>query len=197
MKKNLDNKSLLKYSRQIVLKNVGVIGQKKIIKSKVATVVSNNPRAVGIERASKKGIDVKIINQNKYSNICDFENSLSKYLLKKRVDLICLAGFMKVLSKDFVKKWNNKIINIHPALLPKYGGKGMFGMHVHNAVVENKETETGITIHYVNKEYDKGNIIFQAICPVSPDDSPEDVAKKVHELEYEHFPKVIEKLLLY
>jgi phosphoribosylglycinamide formyltransferase-1 len=90
----------------------------------------------------------------------------------------------------------NRIINIHPALLPKYGGKGMFGNNVHNAVVENNESETGITIHYVNKEYDKGNIIFQAKCNVSPTDSPDDVAKKVHTLEYEHFPKVIQDTIL-
>ena len=107
--------------------------KKKLIKSKVATVVSNNPMALGIKTASKKGIDVKIINQNKYSNIFDFENSLSKYLLKKRVDLICLAGFMKVLSKDFVKKWNNKIINIHPSLLPAFKG-----LNTHERAIQKK-----------------------------------------------------------
>lgn len=110
-------------------------------------------------------------------------------------DLIVLAGFLWKFPESILNAFPNKVINVHPALLPKFGGKGMYGIHVHNAVVENKEPETGITIHYVNEHYDEGAIIFQAKCDVTPSDSAEDVAAKIHELEMEHFPKVVEKLL--
>jgi phosphoribosylglycinamide formyltransferase-1 len=111
------------------------------------------------------------------------------------LDLIVLAGFLWKFPEKILNEFPNKVINIHPALLPKYGGKGMYGMHVHEAVVKNKETETGITIHYVNEHYDEGAIIFQAKCKVNPKDSPEDVANKINRLEMEHFPKVVESLL--
>ena len=110
-------------------------------------------------------------------------------------DLIVLAGFLWKLSDAMVEAYPERIVNIHPALLPKYGGKGMYGMHVHQAVVENKEAETGITIHFVNEAYDEGAIIFQARTAVTPELTPEDVAANVHELEYAHFPRVIEELL--
>lgn len=110
-------------------------------------------------------------------------------------DFIVLAGFLWKIPMDFVSAFPQKIVNIHPALLPKYGGKGMYGMHVHRAVKENKETETGITIHFVNKNYDEGAIIFQATASVDSNDSPEDIAKKVHQLEYMYFPKVIREVI--
>jgi phosphoribosylglycinamide formyltransferase-1 len=103
---------------------------------------------------------------------------------------------MWLIPERFVKSYPGKMVNIHPALLPKYGGKGMYGSYVHEAVVKNKEKETGITIHWVNEAYDEGNIIFQAKCDVSPSDNADDVAQKVHQLEYEHYPKVIEKAIL-
>lgn len=106
-----------------------------------------------------------------------------------------MAGFLWKFPEFILNKFENKVINIHPALLPKYGGKGMYGNFVHQAVVANKETETGITIHYVNENYDEGAIIFQAKCDVEASDSVEDVAKKIHKLEMEHFPRVVEKLL--
>jgi len=106
-----------------------------------------------------------------------------------------LAGFLWKFPEHILNEFPNKVINVHPALLPKYGGKGMYGMHVHKAIVANKETETGITIHYVNEHYDEGAIIFQAKCEVNTLDSAEDVASKIHELEMEHFPKVVEKIL--
>ena len=106
-----------------------------------------------------------------------------------------LAGFLWLMPAEIVRAFPDKIINIHPALLPKFGGKGMYGMHVHNAVVQNKESESGITIHYVNEHYDEGKYILQASCVLSEKDTAEDVAHKVHLLEYEHFPKVVEKLL--
>lgn len=110
-------------------------------------------------------------------------------------DLIVLSGFLWLIPVDIVRSFPDMIINIHPALLPKYGGKGMYGLNVHRAVIENGEKESGITIHYVNERYDEGNIIFQAKCPVKKDDTPESLAERVHKLEYEHFPRIVERLL--
>lgn len=110
-------------------------------------------------------------------------------LLDAKPDLIILAGFLWRFPEEILRNYPNKVINIHPALLPKYGGKGMYGMHVHESVVENNETETGITIHYVNEHYDEGAIIFQASTPINTSDTPLTVANKVHQLEYEFFQK--------
>jgi len=109
---------------------------------------------------------------------------------------VILAGFLWLVPADILEAFPNRIINIHPALLPNYGGKGMYGHHVHEAVVANKERETGITIHIVDNHYDKGTILFQAKCTVSPEDTPDTVAEKIHLLEQEHFPVVIEKTVL-
>ena len=106
-----------------------------------------------------------------------------------------MAGFLLKIPENLIAAFPNKIINIHPALLPKYGGKGMYGDAVHKAVVANREKESGITIHYVNEHYDEGAIIFQAKCKISETDSYEDVANKIHQLEYEHFPRAIEGVL--
>ena len=116
-------------------------------------------------------------------------------LQEYRIDFIVLAGFLVRVPDLLLHAYPNKIINIHPAHLPKFGGKGMYGDRVHEAVVAAGEKESGITIHYINERYDEGNIVFQAACPVLPTDSPEDVAKKVHALEYEHFPRIIERVL--
>jgi formyltetrahydrofolate-dependent phosphoribosylglycinamide formyltransferase (EC 2.1.2.2) len=116
-------------------------------------------------------------------------------LQEYRIDFIVLAGFLLRVPDLLLHAYPNKIINIHPALLPKYGGKGMYGERVHQAVVAAGEKESGITIHYINERYDEGSVIFQAVCPVLPEDSPDDVARKVHALEYEHFPVVIERVL--
>ena len=110
-------------------------------------------------------------------------------------DLIVLAGFLLKIPKTLIQSFPNKIINVHPALLPKYGGKGMYGMHVHRAVKKNGDLKSGITIHYVKENYDEGAIIHQATTPLTSDHSAEDIAQKVHQLEYAHFPKIIEKLL--
>ena len=116
-------------------------------------------------------------------------------LLKEyQVDFIVLAGFLLKIPPTIISAFPDKIINIHPALLPKFGGKGMFGHHVHRAVIEAGETQSGITIHYVNEHYDEGNIIFQAVCEVLPEDTPDTLANKVHALEYEYFPLIIEKI---
>ena len=116
-------------------------------------------------------------------------------LKQYRIDFIVLAGFLLKIPKDLIEAYPDRIVNIHPALLPDYGGKGMYGMRVHEAVVEAGEQETGITIHYVNENYDQGEIIFQATVEVYEDDSPEDVAEKVHELEYKYYPQVVEDLI--
>ncbi|OQB31913.1 MAG: Phosphoribosylglycinamide formyltransferase [Bacteroidetes bacterium ADurb.Bin174] len=116
-------------------------------------------------------------------------------LLKEyQVDFIVLAGFLLKIPPTIISAFPDKIINIHPALLPKFGGKGMYGHHVHHAVIEAGETQSGITIHYVNEHYDEGNIIFQAVCEVLPEDTPDTLANKVHALEYEYFPLIIEKI---
>lgn len=150
---------------------------------------SNNPKAYALERAAKFRIETYVFGREEFKN----SNFVVDKLKEREVDLIVLAGFLWLIPLSLVQ--NFKIVNIHPALLPKYGGKGMFGMNVHKAVVENKESESGISIHFVNEKYDEGELIFQAKCPVSPTDSPSDVANKVHELEYKYFPQIIEKIL--
>lgn len=157
----------------------------------VVQVLSNKKDAKVLERA-------KLLEVNNSSfNRTDFYTS-DKVLnnLKLNADYVILAGFLWKIPSNIIEAFPNKIINIHPALLPKYGGKGMYGMHVHNAVVQNKEKESGITIHYVNENYDEGAIIFQKRFEILVCDYAEDVAAKIHTLEQENFPKVIEKVIL-
>jgi len=156
----------------------------------ITYIVTNNSKAAVIKRAERLGVKHRIFNREEFykdSSFIDF--------LKKEADLIVLAGFLWKIPESLIKAFPDKIINIHPALLPKYGGKGMYGMHVHKAVVANKESETGITIHYVNENYDEGAIIFQATTPVLESDTPDDVVAKIHDLEFKHFPVIIEKVL--
>ena len=156
----------------------------------VEAVFTNKADAQVVQRAEKYQVPSQVFTKN------DLETG--KVLQKINAiqpDLIVLAGFLLKFPESIVAEYPDKIINIHPALLPKYGGKGMYGMHVHRAVVENKESKTGITIHYVNENYDEGNIIFQKEVTVLISDTPEVVAAKIHELEQDHFPVVIEKLL--
>ena len=157
----------------------------------VIQILTNNPHAKVLDRAKKLNVSALSFNRIALSKTNDVLNILRA----SKPDLIILAGFLWKFPEFILDEFPNKVINVHPALLPKFGGKGMYGMHVHQAVVENKETETGITIHYVNEHYDEGAIIFQAKCNVLPTDSASDVAGKIHELEMEHFPKVVEKLL--
>jgi phosphoribosylglycinamide formyltransferase-1 len=157
----------------------------------VIQVLTNNPHAKVLDRCKKLNVSALSFNRIAFSKSEDVLNILKT----SRPDLIVLAGFLWKFPELILKEFPNKVINIHPALLPKYGGKGMFGMHIHDAVVANKEPETGITIHYVDENYDEGAIIFQTKCKVSPTDSAEDVAGKIHLLEMEHFPKVVDKLL--
>lgn len=157
----------------------------------ISLILTNNANAFVIERA--KNLDVKsyVFSKTDFLN----SDSILTVLAENKIDLVVLAGFLLKIPENLIKSYPNKIVNIHPALLPKYGGKGMYGDNVHKAVVEAKEVESGITIHFVNENYDEGKIIFQAKCPVLDSDTYEDVAAKVHKLEYEHFPKVIDFLL--
>lgn len=157
----------------------------------VIQVLTNNPHAQVLDRAKRLNVSALSFNKAAFTQHDDVLNLLKT----ANPDLIILAGFLWKFPEHILKAFPNKVINIHPALLPKYGGKGMYGAFVHQAVVANKETKTGITIHHVNEHYDEGAIIFQASCEVSPDDTATDVAAKIHELEMIHFPQVVEKLL--
>lgn len=157
---------------------------------RVTLVCTNNKKAGVIDRMKKLGIPVLIFDQN------DLENgTVLSRLRAAKVDFIALAGFLKKIPSDLLQSYEHRIVNIHPALLPDYGGEGMYGMHVHEAVVENEEEQTGITIHYLTEEYDEGEIIFQATVDIDPEDTPEEVAYKVQQLEHAHYPGVIESLL--
>lgn len=158
-------------------------------KAEVVLVLSNNPNALVLERATKLVVQNLVFNKQQLNDSKWAKENL------KNIDLIVLAGFLWKFPERLLEKYKNKVVNVHPALLPKYGGKGMYGMHVHDAVVENKETESGITIHYVNEHYDEGAIIFQAKCTINSKDTSSDVAAKIHQLEMRHFPEVIQQIL--
>lgn len=153
-------------------------------------IVCNKPGAGVLQIAEKYSIPVEMIDRESFKSE-EFINKINTY----NPDLLILAGFLWKVPSNLVEKYPNKIINIHPALLPKYGGKGMYGMHVHNAVIEHKEKESGITIHYVNEHYDEGNTIVQAHCSINETDTPESLAHKIHKLEHFYFPRTIEFLL--
>ena len=157
----------------------------------VKLILCNNPEAAVIERATRLNIPLQLFDRQQFKS--DF---ILTILQENEIDWIILAGFLWLIPKNLIVAFPNKIINIHPALLPKFGGKGMYGHFVHEAVVAAGEMESGITIHYVNEHYDEGQYIFQASFPILPTDTPEDVAKKGQVLEYEYFAKVIEGKLL-
>ncbi len=159
---------------------------------RIKLVITNKDDAGVVARAEKYRKNVQIIGKEALNNYSD---KIIEFLRTEKIDLIILAGFLLKIPEAFVKAFPDRIVNIHPALLPKYGGKGMYGMNVHKAVIENKDTESGITIHFVNEEYDKGRIILQEKCKVDSNDTAETLAQKVRELEHQHFPKAIEKLL--
>ena len=157
----------------------------------VRRIYSNKQDAYVLVRAQNLGIESRVFNRQEFYET----DSILNDLVNENPDLIVLAGFLWKIPDPIVQQFNGKIINIHPALLPRYGGKGMYGSRVHQAVIESGDEKSGITIHYVNEKYDEGRIIFQATCDVSSDDTPETLAAKVHQLEYAHFPEQIEKLL--
>lgn len=156
----------------------------------VVAVFTNNPVAKVIERAKNCHLPTEIFSKAELN-----EGLVLQKINAIQPNLIVLAGFLLKIPASIIESYPNKIVNIHPALLPKYGGKGMYGMNVHRAVIENREKQTGITIHFVNENYDEGNIIFQKTVALTATDSPESVAEKIHKLEQDNFPIVIEKLL--
>ena len=157
----------------------------------VAAILSNNPNAKALEKAKHLNVPTLVFDRKQLS-----ESFVLEKINEIQPDLIVLAGFLWKFPDAIVHQYPNKIINIHPALLPKYGGKGMYGMKVHQAILENKEKETGISIHYVNEHYDEGGIIFQINVAIENCATPEEIAEKVHTLEQKYFPQVIEKLLI-
>ena len=159
-------------------------------KISIELVFSNNPGAYVLERAKNLSVEAILFNRHEFYET----DKILKILLERKIDLIVLAGFLWLIPKYLLDAFENRIINIHPALLPKYGGKGMYGMRVHEAVIVAGEKESGITIHYVNEKYDDGQIIFQAKCPVEDSDTPESLAEKVHQLEHRYFSGVVERL---
>ncbi len=164
---------------------------KSIPEINVSAVFCNNKDAKVIAKSKKEGIEVFVFNKKELAEKDTVLDKLRYY----STDFIVLAGFLLKIPDKIINTYPNRILNIHPALLPKYGGKGMYGMHVHRAVVENCEPESGISIHYVNEHYDEGAIIFQAKCQVLKTDTAEDVAAKIHDLEMQHFPEVIHGVL--
>jgi phosphoribosylglycinamide formyltransferase-1 len=155
----------------------------------VDSLWSNNENAYALIRAEKLGIETFTFEREEFYR----SNEILDRLYDRRIDLIVLAGFLWLIPQNLTALFT--IINIHPALLPKYGGKGMFGVNVHKAVLASKDKESGISIHRVNLNYDEGDIIFQAKCPILKGDTPETLANRVHELEHEHYPRVIEEVL--
>jgi phosphoribosylglycinamide formyltransferase-1 len=160
--------------------------------AKVTLVLSNRREAFVLKRAAANNVRSVFFDQKEFY----ISEKVLRYLTIYNIDFIVLAGFLWYVPENIINQYEGRIINIHPALLPAYGGKGMYGEKVHRAVIENHEKESGITIHYVNKFYDEGNIIFQAKCKVKPSDTPDILASRVHELEYKYFPEIIEKLIL-
>lgn len=158
--------------------------------TRISLVVCNNPNANVLKRAENQGIPALLISRDVFKG-----EEFLKRLLKEKIDLIVCAGFLWKIPDNILHAFPNRVVNIHPALLPKFGGKGMYGQNVHKAVIDAGETETGITVHYLNEHYDEGEIILQKKCEVQKDDTPETLARKVHALEYEWYPKTIQDIL--
>lgn len=156
----------------------------------VVGVFSNNLHAKVLDRAKSQAVPTFTFTKSELN-----EGKVLEELQKIQPDLIVLAGFLLKFPEHILDQFPNKVINVHPALLPNYGGKGMYGRHVHQAVLENKEKETGITIHYVNEHYDEGEFIFQQAVSIETCTTADEIAEKIHALEMEHFPKVIAELL--
>jgi phosphoribosylglycinamide formyltransferase-1 len=159
--------------------------------ARVRLLVSNKPDAPVLIMARERGIPVQVIDRAYFYE----SEQLLSVLAEHDIGFIALAGFLWLIPPYLVRAYWRRMVNIHPALLPAYGGKGMYGMRVHEAVKAAGERQTGITIHYVNERYDEGDIIFQVRCPIAPDDTPADIARRVQALEHEHFPRVLERLI--
>ncbi len=157
----------------------------------MAIVLSNKHEAKVLERAKRFGVRTLVFDRDTFYST----SQITDLLRDLKIELIVLAGFLWLVPPDLIRSFSGRIINIHPALLPKYGGKGMYGRHVHEAVLASGDKESGISIHYVNEIYDEGRIILQKKCEVKPGDTPESLAERVHQLEYRHYAPLIEKLL--
>ena len=157
----------------------------------VALVVSNKTDALAVEKAQNKGVKTIVFNNESFKK----NGIVLNYLKSESIDFIVLAGFLMKVPSDIIHAYPNKIVNLHPSLLPKYGGKGMYGNHVHRAVIEAQESESGISIHFVNEEYDEGAIIFQAKVSIEKKDSVEVLAQKIRQLEHRFFPKIVEQVI--
>lgn len=160
-------------------------------KAMTEVVMCNNPKAVVIERARVLHTPAMVFTKQEFYD----SQKIEKLLERLKIDLIVLAGFLWLVPESLIKKFPGRIINIHPALLPEFGGKGFYGSKVHEAVLRSGAKKSGITIHYVNEKFDAGEIIFQATCDIDPNETPESLAAKVHALEHQHYPRVIEELL--
>jgi len=156
---------------------------------KITCLLSNNPGAYALVRAASLGVETMVFTRDDLRS----SRKVIDFLLERKTDLVVLAGFLWLIPKSLIDLF--PIVNIHPALLPDYGGKNMYGNFVHEAVIRNRDKVSGITIHYVNEHYDEGAVIFQAQCEVFPDDTPESLAARIHQLEYQHYPRVIEQVL--
>ena len=161
----------------------------------VELVISNKKEAYGLEIAQSYGIQTESLNRKNFQTDHEFDSKISTILKENNIEIICTAGYMKILTKDFVESWHNQIINIHPSLLPKFGGKGMYGYHVHKAVIKAHETESGITIHFVNEKYDDGAIIFQNKVTIKKSETAESLEKKIKNLELRYYPEIIDRVV--
>jgi phosphoribosylglycinamide formyltransferase-1 len=156
--------------------------------ARVTVLFANRPDIYALERARRLGLESVVFNKEEFQS-----GEVLNELKKRGIDYIVLAGFLWLMPSAIIRAYPRRILNIHPALLPRYGGKGMYGERVHRAVIEAGERESGITIHHVNERYDEGGTVFQAKVPVVPADTPDTLAAKIHELEYEYFPKIVEQ----
>lgn len=165
--------------------------KKKKSRAKIKIVFSNNSDAYALKRAKRNKISTLHLSQKQFTSLKEFDQKLISILKKEKIDLISLAGYMKKLSPSVVRAFKNRIINIHPALLPKFGGKGMYGIHVHEAVIKSKAKTSGASVHLVDERYDHGPIIFQKEIPVRDNDTAESLQKRVLKIEHQIYPYVI------
>jgi phosphoribosylglycinamide formyltransferase-1 len=159
--------------------------------ARVVLIVSNKADAGVIDRAHRLGVPVKVCKATEFSD----PNGVEKLLGSEKIDFVVLAGFLLLVPPNLIRAFQNRIVNIHPALLPQFGGKGFYGSNVHKAVIESGSMMSGITVHHVNEKFDEGSIIFQAACHIDKSETPDSLAAKIHQLEYAYFPIVIEKCL--
>jgi phosphoribosylglycinamide formyltransferase-1 len=163
--------------------------------AEVVLVISNNARAYALQRAKDENIKSVYIQKKSFKDPKSFNNAILQKLLVEKVDLVCLAGYMTLIGKNIISRYKGKILNIHPSLVPKFAGKGMYGHYVHEAVINSKEKKSGATVHFVEAEYDTGEIILQKGVDVLDNDLPDELAKRVLEVEHQIYPRAIKKVI--